>query len=293
MFLGKSVIAVNCRFMLFQETETQETAVVPRITKPCNWCATAAARAKVEIPGRPGTRLLKSDWSTSHTPRYQHWPIRLNFHPLFKVSKERQEESVRSIFGVWTLSHSLPFSRRKRPWRQKQIRPYLLRRGLLPRPSLKSQLFTKSKSLFHFSVQIDTSYYHNHKDLLILVFPTQAVFYEPYRCHGITMHSETHGYKAISKKTECCHWVSRTLLNSQCWSCLASSSPWNSNYREIPKYLLMCSVTYSLIVLLSAETRDLRMSILTTLPQSWPTRRMSERPPWLLKLFPLRLKLRQ
>ena len=38
-------------------------------------------------PQRRAQKSLKSDWSTSHTPRYQDWPIRLNFHQLFKISK--------------------------------------------------------------------------------------------------------------------------------------------------------------------------------------------------------------
>ena len=115
--------------------------------------------------------------------------------------------------------------------------------GLLPRPSLKSQPFTRSKSLFHFSVQIDTSHYHNHINLLILVFPTQAVFYEPYRCHGVTMHSETHGYKAISKKTECCHRVSRRIaIYVQCHS---------STYYHYPKLCCFLQEPETYVCLLS------------------------------------------
>lgn len=152
-------------------------------------------------PQRRAQKPLKSDWSTSHTPRYQHWPIRLNFHQLFK-NFEKEDELI------WTKSQR--FSRRKCPWRQKQIRPYLWWRDLLPRLSLKSHPFIKSKSFKTKVFSVHTSYYHNQKPF---VFPTQAVFHEPYRCHGITVHSETHGYKAISKKTECWHWVSWTILS--------------------------------------------------------------------------------
>lgn len=131
MFLGKGVQAVHCQFMLFQETETQEMVAVPRIAKPCNWYATAAARAKVAevwLVNKPHAPLSRLTNQIELPPAVQ------NF--------EKGDELI------WTKSHPLRFSR-KCPWRQKEIRPYLWWRDLLPRLSLKSHPFIKSKSFFH------------------------------------------------------------------------------------------------------------------------------------------------